>query len=185
MRWTSDLNGTIPGHGGKRWALQDLHYLAGQLDGRRGDRHVPAPSGGIEPREVARGIWASDLDGAKASDPALAVISLCRTGDLFPHQIQRFAYLVDDDSNSEIDFVLNDILADMTALRNDGQEILVHCFGGMSRTGLVLRAWLRHTEGVSADEATQRIQEAWPHLGLWNDSFTDVLSRLRTEGGSQ
>lgn len=183
MRWASDLNGTVPGHDSKRWALQDLHHLAGQLDGRRGDRHAPAPSGGIEPLQVTPGIWASDLDGARTSDPALAVISLCRTGDRFPHQIQRFAYLVDDDLNSEIDFVLQDILADMTALRNDGLDILVHCYGGMSRTGLVLRAWLRRTEGLSADEATRRIQAAWPHLGLWNDSFSDALTRSETGRG--
>jgi ADP-ribosyl-[dinitrogen reductase] hydrolase len=107
------------------------------------------------------------------------VISLCRTGTRFPHEVQRFAYLTDDDRNTELDAVLSDVLQDIEALRADGRQVLVHCFGGASRTGLVLRAWLRRTEGLSADEATAVVGERWPYLGLWNDSFTAALDRVR------
>ncbi len=66
----------------------------------------------------------------------------------------------------------------MEALRGDGRRFLVHCFGGASRTGLVLRAWLRRSEGLSSVQATKRIQEVWPHLGLWNESFSAALERM-------
>ena len=85
---------------------------------------------------------------------------------------------MDDENNTEIDVVLDDILDDMAALHAEGHRLLVHCHGGASRTGLVLRAWLRRTEGMSAQEATDHVAERWPHLGLWNASFTAALERV-------
>jgi ADP-ribosyl-[dinitrogen reductase] hydrolase len=32
--------------------------------------------------------------------------------------------------------------------------------------------------GMSVDEATAYVDERWPHLGLWNDSFTVALHCL-------
>ncbi|MGY1840254.1 MULTISPECIES: protein-tyrosine phosphatase family protein [unclassified Modestobacter] len=131
-------------------------------------------------------MWAADLDGARNSSRDLAVVSLCRTGESFGHDVQRYAYLTDDDANSEVDAVLADVLDDLAALRAEGRPVLVHCHGGASRTGLVLRAWLRRTEGLSAAEATARVQDVWPYLGLWNDSFTAALERVgRSTGGTR
>src|SRR4051812_1173958 len=90
------------------------------------------------------------------------------------------AYLADDDSNSEIDAVLDDVLEDMAALRAEGHRLLVHCHGGASRTGLVLRGWLVREEGMTVKQATEHVAERWPHLGLWNDSFTAALERVRS-----
>jgi ADP-ribosyl-[dinitrogen reductase] hydrolase len=179
MRWTSVVHGRVPGYADKRWDLADLHALAASLDGHPTARHVAARSPRIEPREVLPGVWASDLDGARDSSRDLAVISLCRTGEPFGHEVQRYAYLTDDDANSEVDAVLADVLDDIAALRDEGRQVLVHCHGGASRTGLVLRAWLRRTEGLSAEDATTAVAERWPHLALWNDSFTTALERVR------
>jgi ADP-ribosyl-[dinitrogen reductase] hydrolase len=54
----------------------------------------------------------------------------------------------------------------------------VHCHGGASRTGLVLRAWLMR-QGSSADEATALMRERWPAFGEWNESFTSFLRQGR------
>jgi ADP-ribosyl-[dinitrogen reductase] hydrolase len=179
MRWTSAVHGVVPGHSDRRWDLEQLHLLARRLDGDpTALPHVPEPTRGLDPVQVLPGVWAAALDGARRSDRDFAVVSLCRTGGRFGHEVQRFAYLVDDETNSELHAVLTDILEDMAALQADGRRVSVHCYGGASRTGLVLRAWLRHTEGVSPDEATRRVQRSWPYLGLWNNSFDRALEQV-------
>ena len=161
------------------WDLPDLHALTAGLTGGPATRYSAPETPGLEPREVADGVWASDLDGARHSSREFAVVSLCRTGEPFGHEVQRFAYLTDDDANSEIDAVLADVLDDMAALRAEGRPVLVHCFAGQSRTGLVLRAWLRRSQGLTAAQATDTVAARWPHLSRWNDSFTAALERVR------
>jgi len=186
MRWTSAVHGVVPGYSTVSWDLAGLQHLARHLGGEIDpvpfqldpDRH------GIEPAEVFDGIWASDVYGARDSDRDFAVISMCRTGGRFGHGVQRFAYLIDDDTNSEIAVVLADVLDDISALRADGKRVLVHCYAGQSRTGLVLRAWLMRSEGVGSAEATKRVGELWPHLNLWNDSFGTALSVLEERAGT-
>jgi len=96
--------------------------------------------------------------------------------------VQRFAYLTDDESNYDLAQVLDDVLGDMAALRADNNRVLVHCFGGASRTGLVLRAWLMRDEGMTAEEATAYVADRWPYLGRWNRSFDEHLLQ---PGGSR
>ncbi|HEV7211812.1 MAG TPA: ADP-ribosylglycohydrolase family protein [Blastococcus sp.] len=178
MRWSSAVHGRVPGFTDRRWGLADLQELAAALDGKPLQHYSPGVIPRIGPHEVLPGIWAGNLDGARYSDPEFAVISLCRLDEPFPHGVQRMAYIADNDHNSDLDDVLADVLDDMVALRDDGQKLLIHCHGGASRTGLVLRAWLRRTEGMTADEATAHVAERWPHLGLWNASFTAALERM-------
>jgi ADP-ribosyl-[dinitrogen reductase] hydrolase len=178
MRWTSAVHGRVPGSADRLWQLADLHHLAAALDGSTAPPYEAPETRKLEPREVADGIWAADLDGARHSPADFAVVSLCRTGTRFEHDVQRFAYLTDDDANSELDVVLSDVLDDIEALRADGRRVLVHCFAGQSRTGLVLRAWLRRSAGLSAAEATDTVGRRWPHLSLWNESFTHALERV-------
>jgi ADP-ribosyl-[dinitrogen reductase] hydrolase len=144
---------------------------------------VPESTHVIQPVEVSPGLWAADLDGARMSSTNFAVISLCRTGGRFGHELHRFAYLTDDERNPNVDGVLNDILGDIEALRRDGKQVLVHCHGGASRTGLVLRGWLVAKGCRSVDDATAHAAERWPHLGLWNDTFTAALQRLAVRNG--
>ncbi|WP_222271807.1 ADP-ribosylglycohydrolase family protein [Modestobacter marinus] len=179
IRWTSAVHGRIPGFGDRVWWLADLHHLAAALDGSAAPPYEPVELEGLEPRQVTDGVWAADLAGARRSSTEFAVVSLCRTGTRFPHDLQRFAYLTDDDANPELDAVLTDVLDDIDALRAEGRPVLVHCFAGQSRTGLVLRAWLRRTRGMSAAEATAYVRERWPHLNEWNASFTAALERVR------
>ena len=99
MRWTSVVHGRVPGFADRHWDLADLHALAATLDGHPTERHVAGASQRIEPREVLDGVWAADLDGARASSQSFAVVSLCRTGEPFGHAVQRYAYLTDDDED--------------------------------------------------------------------------------------
>jgi ADP-ribosyl-[dinitrogen reductase] hydrolase len=184
-RWASVVHGRVPGHGDRVWRVADLQQLAAALDGGVLQNYDPGVIPRIGPKEVLPGIWAANLDGARYSETDFAVISLCRLGEPFPHALQRMAYIADNEHNSDLDVVLADVLDDMAALRAEGHRLLVHCHGGASRTGLVLRAWLMRTEGMSADEATAYVAERWRHLGLWNASFTAALGHVanhRQEG---
>jgi len=62
----------------------------------------------------------------------------------------------------------------------DARLLLVHRYGGASRTGLVLRGWLRRTRGLSPEEATAEAVSIWLHTGTWNASFDEALARVRS-----
>ncbi|WP_245160545.1 ADP-ribosylglycohydrolase family protein [Blastococcus sp. CT_GayMR20] len=181
MRWSSAVRGRVPGFGDRRWGLADLQELAAALDGKPLQHYDPGVIPRIGPQEALPGIWAGNLDGARHSENDFAVISLCRLGDPFPHEVHRMAYVADNDYNHDLDTVLADVLDDLAALRAEGRKVLVHCHGGASRTGLVLRGWLVREEGMTPDEATAHVAERWPHLGLWNASFITALDRLSSE----
>jgi ADP-ribosyl-[dinitrogen reductase] hydrolase len=158
--------------------LADLQQLALRLDGETVDAKVPPLARGINPVEVQPGLWLSDLPGAVLSPPETVVISLCRTFGHITHEQRRQVYLTDDDSNLDPVAAVQDVVADIEALHDDGRQVLVHCWGGASRTGLVLRAWLKRTHGLSTQEANDEAARVWPHLGRWNTSFEDALDQL-------
>ena len=176
MRWTSAVHGTLPGFDVPVTHLGDLHELAARLDGEPVAAYERPRTVGLGPTEIADELWAADLSGAADSDQDFAVVSLCRTGGRFGHEIQRWAYVVDDESNTELGLVVDDVVDDIVALQADSRRVLVHCYGGASRTGLILRAWLMRQRGMSFDGATAYVADRWMHLGLWNDSFTQHLS---------
>lgn len=178
MRWTSAVHGTLPGFPTPVTHLGQLHELAAALDGVPGPSYIRTHGSGVGPTEIADGLWAADLNGAADSERDFAVVSLCRTGGRFGHAVHRWAYLVDDESNLELREVLDDVLDDVVALQADGRQVLVHCFAGASRTGLVLRSWLMRERGMTVDEATAYVGQRWPHLGVWNDSFATILEKV-------
>ncbi|MGY1884112.1 ADP-ribosylglycohydrolase family protein [Blastococcus sp. SYSU DS0753] len=180
MRWASAVHGRVPGSG-ERVGPADLQELATLLDGKPWVPNDPGVIPRIGPAEVLPGIWAGNLAGARSSERDFAVISLCKLGEPFGHPVHRVAHLADTEHNPGLDAVLADVLDDMAALHAEGHRLLVHCHGGASRTGLVLRGWLVREKGMSVEEATAHVAERWPHLGLWNESFTAALRRLATE----
>src|SRR3954454_20426119 len=184
-RWASAVHGRVPGYAEKLWRLSDLQQLAAALDGGVQQNYDPGVIPRIGPAEGLPRIWARHLDGARYSDDDFAVISLCRLGEPFPHPVHRMAYIADNDHNSALDVMLADVLDDMAALQAEGHRLLVHCHGGASRTGLVLRGWLVREKGMSVEDATAHVAERWPHLGLWNASFTAALERLAAQSDDE
>ena len=178
MRWASAVHGRVPGYGDRRGGLADLQELAAALDGKPLQHYYPGviprigPTGGAaghlggEPRR--RAVQRRRLRGHLAVPARRAVPARGAPDGL--HRRQRLQH--------DLDAVLADVLDDMAALRAEGHRLLVHCHGGASRTGLVLRGWLMREKGMSVEEATAHVAERWPHLGLWNQSFTAALERL-------
>jgi ADP-ribosyl-[dinitrogen reductase] hydrolase len=182
-RWTTYLNGHIPGNPPLGTTLADLQRVALAL---LGEPAAPLPgdscgTGVLGPTEVLPGFWVGNVDALATAPQDHAVLSLCRTPEPSRHPHRRSVYLIDKpESNPGLDTVLADVLDEIAAFRTEGRDVFVHCFGGSSRTGLVLRGWLRRSEGLSAAAATARAQQLWPSIGLWQPEFDAALERLST-----
>ena len=176
-RWASAVNGVVPGHYPIVTDLASLQELALRLDGER-PAAEPACTDGVDPVEVAPGLWLTDLDGAARAREDAVIISLCRTFGRIGHRHRRHVYLTDDGNNLDLDAVLTDVIDAIEALRAEGHPVVIHCQGGASRTGLVLRAWLCRTQGLTAVQATREAQRLWPRTATWNDSFGSALAKV-------
>lgn len=178
-RWTTPLCGDFPGRGFRADALAELMDLAVQLDGVEPSRGESPVLTALEPTEVLPGLWLTNLDGVAYAPSDAVVISLCRTFSRVPQTRRRQVYLTDDEANLGLETVLSDVLNTIAALQDEGQAVVVHCYGGQSRTGLILRAWLRLSKGLTAEDATLEATQMWPYLGLWNQTFDATLEHFR------
>ena len=80
------------------------------------------------------------------------------------HAVRRQLYLVDKpgDHNDALATAVDDAVATVEALLAEGRTVVVHCHGGRSRTGLVLKAWKMRTDGCSEPEAHDWLEAQWP-----------------------
>lgn len=178
-RWSTPLNGDLPGQDQTVRDLADLQNIAMRLDGEHLSGDTPTLAAGIPPAEVLPGLWLSDLPGAASHAPDDAVvISLCRTFGHITAPDRRQVFLTDDDSNIDVTTVVTDVLDTIEAVHVEHRPVLVHCWGGASRTGLILRAWLMRRHGLDTAAATEQAKGMWPHLGTWNQTFDRALDEL-------
>jgi hypothetical protein len=61
--------------------------------------------------------------------------------------------------------------------------VLVHCYGGHSRTGLILRAYLMRNYSLAVRQATAAAQRLWPHLGLSSRDIDEIWGRIASCAG--
>jgi ADP-ribosyl-[dinitrogen reductase] hydrolase len=184
-RWTARLHGRVPGIDGtiETIDLDGLSRLARVLLGKSPGGMTPneRPAG---PGEVAPGVHAANLLGAASSPEDWAVVSLCQTGGLFDGRgSRRQIYMIDDpgDVNLTLLPAVRDAVDAVDAFLAEGKQVVVHCHGGHSRTGLVLRAWYMRSTGCSEPEAHRWIEAAWPEYRIWQQDFTDFLRTEWTE----
>ena len=84
----------------------------------------------------------------------------------------------DEVHNLALASVVDDTVKTIDAWLSEGRTVVVHCHGGASRTGLVLRAWLmRHHKWP--ETRLLFLRDRWPALGDWNDLFTTSCERWR------
>jgi Dual specificity phosphatase, catalytic domain len=177
-RWTTYLHGHVTAADGRRtYRIADLHALTGRLIGKSSAALTPFNLQG--PTEVAPGLYAADLGAAGTVSRDWAVISLCRVGDCFAnHPVRREVYLVDKtgDHNLDLAAAVADVVATIDNFLREGRTTVVHCHGGASRTGLVLRAWVMYRYGWDAEKAKAYVCRRWPAMNDWNESFTGFLN---------
>ncbi len=189
-RWTTDLHGNLIGRGDSGIRLDTLETMAGSLlAGRSSTPGEPPIEAPIEPTRVWYDdiVYAANLPGVVAAlgrgrlpDDAV-VISLSRTfGRLDDHPSRRQVWLIDQTApgrNLAIQDVLDDVIETIDVAAIEHRPVILHCHGGRSRTGLVLKAWLlRKRPELTVAEATVEVAKRWPHLDTWNTSFDDALS---------
>jgi len=161
-RWTTYLNGTVTTPKG------DINFDNASLGrlSRKLANLSPAPNNDDEapagPIEIEDNLFAANRSGAAEAPPDWAIVSLCLVGDRFKeHKFRREIYLIDkaDDANPNLDMAVADAVATIDAFLNEGKTVLVHCHGGRSRTGLILKAWKMKKEGWSGVGGEQKAHE--------------------------
>ncbi len=177
-RWATYVHGTVDTPSGTvRYWGDDMQAIALRLLGRP-VRVTTPPESPAGPVEVAPGLYAADLLGAAGAPTDHAVVSLCRTGARFNgHAARREVFLLDEEggANPQLPAVLNDAVDAVDAFLAEGKPVVVHCHGGRSRTGLVLKAWKMRRDGVSEREAHDWLAVRWERYADYNRSFIDVL----------
>ena len=104
-----------------------------------------------------------------------AVVSLCRMGrDDVPAGVEHDEiWLVDkagSDDNPNLECVLDDAADAVATLRGEGRRVFLHCVGGHSRTPTVAALYLARTQGISGQEAIEKVAQVLdysPHNGAF------------------
>ena len=181
-RWLAHVNGSLrlPDDTVTFFDSAHLQDIARQLVGRHAATmsRVETAAG---PQEVAPNVFAANLAGAATAPTDWAILSFCRTEDRFKNHInRRESYIIDEsgDHNSDIMSIVTDAIDTINAFLAAGTPVVVHCHGGRSRTGLILKAWAMRQYGYSERQAHTWLQDSWSVYEDYNTSFKEFL---RTE----
>ena len=161
-RWTTYLKGTVTTPKGD---IDFDNASIGRLS-RKLANLSPAPNNDDEPpagpAEIEDKLFAANRSGAAEAPRDWAIVSLCLVGDRFKeHKFRREIYLVDEagDANPNLEIAVADAVATIDAFLDEGKTVLVHCHGGRSRTGLILKAWKMKREGWTGAAGEQKAHE--------------------------
>lgn len=180
-RWATYVNGRIDSpRGALAYDGPRVQQIALQLLGLR-DRPDTPPDVAAGPTEIEPRLFAADLLGASTVPTDVAVVSLCRTGDRFLHHpFRRQVYLIDqsNDHNPGLASAIGDAVDAVDAFLAEGRSVVVHCHGGRSRTGAVLKAWKMRTAGCTEREAHEWLQAKWHRYEDYNQDFVRHLRSL-------
>ena len=186
VRWVSCVHGSLTTVDGTRrtYRSQELLDLARLLLGKKAS-HVSPPERPQGPAMVhPAGVHAANLDGAASAPADHAVVSMCITEGRFTHRTHHRQILLHDkegNHNDDIFYVVRDGVEAIDAFLAEGKQVVVHCHGGRSRTGLLLKAWYMKREGASHDDAHRWLQECWPLYEVYNRTFWRFLDTEWTD----
>jgi protein-tyrosine phosphatase len=110
--------------------------------------------------QIEDGLW---LGGRVAQPPpgTDAVLNLCESEDPYRVEAHRWQSIRDGEPVPTLKW-LREQVAFIEAERAAGRVVYVHCDNGVSRSGLVLLAYLMRREGWSRDQALAFVQRRRP-----------------------
>jgi ADP-ribosyl-[dinitrogen reductase] hydrolase len=191
VRWVSAVHGSLrrPNGNMATYKAMDLHDMARTLLGRGSARRT-APEAPRGPQVVAAArsgaaVLAANLEGATESPDHMAVVSMCVVDDRFIGRAQRReVYMRDEEGplqNPSLGFAVREAVEAIEAFTEAGHDVVVHCHGGRSRTGLVLKAWYMRHFNVSHADAHAWLHGCWPLYQTYNETFWDFLENDWTD----
>lgn len=94
---------------------------------------------------------------------------------------------IEDFQLADAPVLVGRVLPFLTATEHQRQQVVVHCAGGVGRTGHVLAAWLVYARGVSNDEAIESVRRSGRNANeVRNRSALDaLLNACRAAGGGR
>ena len=90
-----------------------------------------------------------------------AVLNLCETEDPYRAEVHLWKGIRDSAPAPSIDW-LREVVEFVDARRQEGRTTYVHCQNGVSRSGMVVTAYLMHRHGWSRDEALAFVRSKRP-----------------------
>ena len=163
-RWTTYLNGVVETpHGSEHFDNSRLNEISRKIAKLGSPPEVDDEASAGPERVDSSGLWAANRYGATKAPLDWAIISLCLVGDRFKnHEFRREIYLIDQpgDANPTLELAVSDAVESIDAFLDEGRNVLVHCHGGRSRTGLILKAWKMKKEGWSGPDG-ERLAHYW------------------------
>ena len=182
-RWVTYVHGHVrqPDGSDEVYHQHEISAIASRLLGLASHPITPPEKMVLSPTQVHdAGIYAGNLLGAETAPDEMGIISLCRMQDrLHHHALRREFYIADkwrEGQNPHLRAVAEDAVNTIDAFLREGREVLVHCHGGRSRTGFILKAWYMRHENVDHVEADLWLERQWPHYVKKNMGFFDFLS---------
>jgi ADP-ribosyl-[dinitrogen reductase] hydrolase len=161
-RWTTYLDGVVDTPNGlETFDNSRLNEISRDL-ANLGTPPEVDDEASAGPEEVEERLWAANRFGATKAPQDWAIISLCLVGDRFKnHEFRREIYLIDQpgDANPTLGIAVSDAVKSIDAFLDEGRTVLVHCHGGRSRTGLILKAWKMKKEGWSGLDGEKQAHE--------------------------
>ncbi len=191
VRWVSAVNGSLRRPDGSiaTYNAVGLQDLARELIGLSpATRTEPERSYGPRVVTTAKSgarVLAANLEGARLTPSSTAVVSMCIVDDRFTDRPQRReVYMRDEEGpiqNPNLAFAVREAVDAIDAFTAAGHDVVVHCHGGRSRTGLVLKAWYMRHFDVTHRESHAWLHSCWPLYQTYNRTFWDFLENEWTD----
>lgn len=137
--------------------------------------HVAVDCFTREPPNYTRiedGLW---LGGYVAEPPpgTQAVLNLCEAEDHFRVESHKWEPIRDAEPVPSLDWLRTQV-GFIASEREAGRTVFVHCMNGISRSGMVLAAYLMQRENWSRDKALEFLRSRRPGVRP-NPAFMDLL----------